>query len=525
MSKIKLYNYKTCSTAVKNQINNINDALKSILADDLTGVYLHGSMVLDSFHEKTSDLDILGVVDKPLSMQKRLEIASALISLNRKPCPIEISLIAKEHLMPWQYPTPCQFHLSEYWIPQYQQFASEKDHTHWLLTDNFTDSDIACHAKLTRQSGICLYGTEINELFPEVPENQFWESISYDVSNFDVVSDNKVYAILSLCRVWSYYKTGKIMSKYEAAILGLNILPSAFHSLLMNALHDKYGFYEKAFCTNEDALCFKSYIIEEINNIEDEFRIMTIMKTDLLDKYNGIADHKSNVTFIEINTDEMYDENSDADIPFKYIQFKDGSVVFAVITEFMDFAQNYFKVFSDKLFDKSTFEILFEFISEQMKKYHKRPYMNNNELEKHMVYYVLSDKNNIPYNKIQSTTIQFNSDTSYKNITDSYIELSINSIYYGTLINGNIVSIVGTNTPILHAPSGKVIDIGLETHPDYRQKGFALSNVIAMSDYLLNKGYFVKYRCNNKNTNSNKTALSCGFKEIAREKTIWCIGE
>lgn len=68
MSNIKFYNYKTCSTEVKKQINNISDVLKSILADELAGVYLHGSMVLDSFNEKTSDLDILGVVDKFLSI-------------------------------------------------------------------------------------------------------------------------------------------------------------------------------------------------------------------------------------------------------------------------------------------------------------------------------------------------------------------------------------------------------------------------------------------------------------------------
>ncbi|MHB1485567.1 MAG: aminoglycoside adenylyltransferase domain-containing protein, partial [Saccharofermentanales bacterium] len=395
---------------------------------------------------------------------------------------------------------------------------------HWLLTDDFTDGDIACHAKLTKQSGICLYGTSINELFPDVPDNQFWESISYDVSNFDVISENKVYAILSLCRIWSYYITGKIMSKYEAAILGLDILPSEFHSLIMNTLHDKYGVYERSCCTDEDALCFKSYIIKEINNKENNYHVMTIMKADLLDKYR-VVDHKTGVTFLEINKDEMYDENSDADIPFKYIQFKDGSVVFAVIAEFMDFAKKYFQMFSNNLFDKNTFEILFKFISDNMKKCNKKPYRENDELEKYMSYYILCDKINISYNKIQSSTVKFNSDTSYMNITDSYKELSKNSIYFGTLINGNIVSITGTNTAILQASSGKVIDIGLETHPDFRQKGYALSNVIAMSDYLLSNDYIVKYCCNSKNTNSNKTALSCGFKEIAREKTIWCVGE
>jgi hypothetical protein len=96
-------------------------------------------------------------------------------------------------------------------------------------------------------------------------------------------------------------------------------------------------------------------------------------------------------------------------------------------------------------------------------------------------------------------------------------------VFYGTLLGNKIVSIVGCNNAIQPLQSPTVVDIGLETHEDYKQNGYALSNVAAMSNYLISYGHVVKYCCNNKNTNSIKTAISSGFKVVANEKTFWCV--
>lgn len=250
------------------------------------------------------------------------------------------------------------------------------------------------------------------------------------------------------------------------------------------------------------------------------------IKADLLRNYpKSINDLQSSITFLEIDKEKMYDENCDSDVPFKYIQFQDGCVVFAIIPQFMDYAKNYYEIYKDDLFDKKAFDYLFEYISEKMKKYERKPYSVNQTLEKYMTYSILSKKSDVPYEKIQDTTIQFKADTPFKNITNVYTELSQDCIYYGTLIGENIVSIVGTNTPILKYPNLNVVDIGVETHENYRQKGYAASNVAAMADYLLSNGYIVKWGCNSLNINSIKTATACGFREIAKEKTAYCVGE
>jgi len=243
------------------------------------------------------------------------------------------------------------------------------------------------------------------------------------------------------------------------------------------------------------------------------------IKEELLKKYHVKAERiNSALTIFDIN--EMYDESSDADIPLRYIQFTDGTIVCSVIKECKEYIVNYFLKYSNNLFSDDGFEYIFNIFSEYMQKYKRVPYIANDEMYKHMIYYILDNKKDIKNEKIKQNTMQFYYNTSFKNATDIYQPLSQDGIYFGTLFNDKIVSIVGTNTPL----QNKIIDIGLETHIDHRQNGYALSNIAAMSDYLLKDNKVILYGCNNKNINSIKTAISSGFKAVAKEKTLWFVG-
>ena len=48
-------------------INGFLEQLKKILRDNLVGVYLHGSLVMGCFNPQKSDIDLIIVVDKPIS--------------------------------------------------------------------------------------------------------------------------------------------------------------------------------------------------------------------------------------------------------------------------------------------------------------------------------------------------------------------------------------------------------------------------------------------------------------------------
>lgn len=242
-------------------------------------------------------------------------------------------------------------------------------------------------------------------------------------------------------------------------------------------------------------------------------------KKDLLYGYEKLANPQFKIIFREIIKENGYEENIEidgGDVVIDYLQFNDGYTVFSVIPELMDFVKNFAIMFSKDLFDIKAFEYLFDYLETYIKKYPRQLYREEEALEKYMIYYGLNDKHRIEYSKIQDNTVQFTSANQYQNITDEYKELSIDGVYFGTLIGNNIVSVTGTN-----GMDNEVVDIGVETHIDHRHKGYALSNIAALSDYLLNIGRVVKYGCNNLNVYSNRSAVSSGFEIIAKEKTIW----
>ena len=67
-----LLGYKDLPFEILNQINNVIDIWKRHLGDNLTGVYLHGSI---AFNPDSGDIDILVVVKDSVEVATKLEIA------------------------------------------------------------------------------------------------------------------------------------------------------------------------------------------------------------------------------------------------------------------------------------------------------------------------------------------------------------------------------------------------------------------------------------------------------------------
>ena len=276
MNKHEFHSYDTCSADVKQQISNVVHILSSSLKNNLSGFYLNGSMVLGFFDEKNSDIDMIGVIDNILSVNEKIELGSQLLSIHQKPCPLEILLVAKEHLIPWQYPPVCNFYFSEYFSEQYRQFVLGENLSHRLLTINSNTLNITPCLKLTKEKGLCLYGKDIKELIADVPESDFWDAISSNALDCDAASNNdshRPFAILTLCRILSYQKTGELFSKQEAAFWAMDELPSIFRPIISNALFEKYKLGEKSSYPVEDAESFKSYMLEHIKSGKTPYRL------------------------------------------------------------------------------------------------------------------------------------------------------------------------------------------------------------------------------------------------------------
>lgn len=102
----------TISDRVHAQLDRVTEIWKQALGEALTGVYLHGSLVLGAFREGVSDLDLLVVCRERLQREKRLAIAQQIMEADGKPCPLEMSAVCFSDLRPWRHPVRCQFHYS-----------------------------------------------------------------------------------------------------------------------------------------------------------------------------------------------------------------------------------------------------------------------------------------------------------------------------------------------------------------------------------------------------------------------------
>ena len=83
---------------------------------------------------------------------------------------------------------------------------------------------------------------------------------------------------------------------------------------------------------------------------------------------------------------------------------------------------------------------------------------------------------------------------------------------FATIIDNKIVSCASAG---YHADkiNDSIIEVTIATHKDYRGKGYAVSNVVALCEYILNmqKSREIHYMTGIDNTAAQKTALSAGL--------------
>lgn len=259
--------YQTLSIEVKEQIGKLTEIWASQLGEELVGVYLHGSIALNRFMEGVSDIDVLIVTGRRIPRDERLLIAKQVMDIDCRPSPLELSAIWSNDLIPWKHPTPCQFHYSDSWTQRYRMMLSGEIEGNFIIDEDFTDADIACHTRLTGQSGICVYGRPIGDVFPAVPEQDFWQSISADIDGYDFNAYHPKYYmsnILVLGRILSYKKEKRILSKYDGGMWARDYIPERFRYILDNALQAWYFGAAPVHFDQKDLDDLRTLLVQEI---------------------------------------------------------------------------------------------------------------------------------------------------------------------------------------------------------------------------------------------------------------------
>ena len=97
----------------QNLLDEIVDKSKKILKEDLTGIYLHGSLVMGCFNPDKSDIDLIIVINNSITDLQKLQFMNYVVEWN-KTAPdkgIELSIVRKEYCQNFLYPTPFELRI------------------------------------------------------------------------------------------------------------------------------------------------------------------------------------------------------------------------------------------------------------------------------------------------------------------------------------------------------------------------------------------------------------------------------
>lgn len=222
--------------SVRAQLQKLCEQFQTMLDGELVGIYLHGSLAMRCFNPTRSDVDILVVTRRQISLEVKRQIIDLLLRLSTAPSPIEISFVVLGDIHPFEHPLPYDLHYSEDWRERYTREMANESWQEWNKEQR-RDPDLTAHLTIIHQHGIVLYGEPIAQVFPPVPEKDYALAILGDYRDaHDGYMDNPVYFVLNACRVHACLAKGRVCSKEEGGVYGLETLPEPFHSLIQQAL-------------------------------------------------------------------------------------------------------------------------------------------------------------------------------------------------------------------------------------------------------------------------------------------------
>ena len=242
-------------------INGFVEQSKKILRDNLVGVYLHGSLAMGCFNPQKSDIDLIIVVEKPISDSVKRAYLDMVVQFNASAPKkgIEMSIVLREVCKPFVYPTPFELHFSAGYLEWYTDDPDE-----YIREMNGTDKDLAAHFTIINKRGRCLYGAPIKDVFAEVPDGDYMDSIWFDVEGAaEEITEYPMYLTLNLARVLAYKEEGLVLSKKEGGTWALEHLPAEYLPLIADAMRE---YSESAEIVYDENLAkrYAEYVIKKL---------------------------------------------------------------------------------------------------------------------------------------------------------------------------------------------------------------------------------------------------------------------
>jgi len=225
---------KNAPMSVRKVLREILSTVQSIIQDNLIGLYLHGSLAMDCYNPRSSDIDIIIVARERLSQEQRKRIIEYLKRICSKRERIELSMVCEDAIRNPRYPMRVDLHF-EYW---------------GNIFENERDKEILSNLYTTKKRGFCVWGAPTSDVFSEISAEHHLRSMIEDIQHTrkyihekpeHIGYDVTVYWILGSCRILAFIREEKVLSKLEGGRWGIANLPKEFHKLIIRALSSYQG--------------------------------------------------------------------------------------------------------------------------------------------------------------------------------------------------------------------------------------------------------------------------------------------
>lgn len=218
---------------IQRQLNDCLELLENVFGSDLLGVYLYGSYLVGGL-QKYSDIDLFVVLNRTTTAEEKNELTSHLLQISGiymkdiKP-PIEITVVEKTMVNPWQFPPNFDFQYGE-WLRQSFEMGNVEP---WQSREM---PDLAIIITQILLKSHTLAGENPEQLLAPVPYCDFMKAMLNDLDRLtDELEDDTRNVLLTLARIWSTLVTNKIRPKPDAADWVIERLPSKYQQVMKRA--------------------------------------------------------------------------------------------------------------------------------------------------------------------------------------------------------------------------------------------------------------------------------------------------
>lgn len=220
--------------------SQVLDAL-SVLTHHLKSIqtiHLFGSAADDEL-KPLSDIDLLVTVNAPVDESTRRALMLALLAISAYPGTdaqrraLEVTIVAKNDIIPWRYPVMRQM--------QFGEWLREDIHA-GIYEPAMLDYDLTILLTKARQHSLSLLGPPAREFFEEVPASDMQSALLETLALWKTEDDwkgDERNIVLALVRIWYTSMTGQITSKNAAANWAIQHLPSSTQNIVI-AARDEY---------------------------------------------------------------------------------------------------------------------------------------------------------------------------------------------------------------------------------------------------------------------------------------------